>query len=110
MAEALAFGFISRGQVKWDQLLQLIDMLPGDSRERWSQHHNGIVDGAAPKRFTVGAWNFGNMAGVITIPFSSRGSRVLELRWLAPGMRIFPSRRVRCHATLLLIFIGTPET
>ena len=46
-----------------------MDMLPGDSKERWSQSPAGSMDGLAPKRFTVGVWNFGNMAGVMKNSF-----------------------------------------
>ena len=70
-AEAMAFGMVSCGQATWAQLSRLIEYLPTDAKERWPQN-DSEPGGALPqgalkdsKRFTVGAWNFGNMAGVV---------------------------------------------
>ena len=70
-AEAMAFGMISSGQATWAQIRRLIEFLSTDARERWPQNDSKpqptSETGAHKdsKRFTVGAWNFGNMAGVV---------------------------------------------
>ncbi|CAE7657367.1 unnamed protein product, partial [Symbiodinium sp. KB8] len=65
-AEALACGMVSSGQATWGQLQRLLSFLPEDNRIRWNQEPNvSNVSMQRPKRFTIGAWNFGNMAGVM---------------------------------------------
>ena len=81
-AAAMAFGMISSGQANWNQLRRLIDYLPTDAKVRWPQESPGpqtdanTCASADSKRFTVGAWNFGNMAGVVnntvTYPWVTR--------------------------------------
>ncbi|OLQ06642.1 hypothetical protein AK812_SmicGene10006 [Symbiodinium microadriaticum] len=70
-AEAMAFGMISCGQATWAQIRRLLEFLPTDARERWPQNdpkpqpNSELCAHTDSKRFTVGAWNFGNMAGVV---------------------------------------------
>ena len=45
-------------------LLRLLNMLPSDSRERWKQDVSPTKQTSPPKRFSIGAYDFGNMAGV----------------------------------------------
>ena len=63
-AEVLAFGMIADGQASWDQLQRLMAMLPADTKVRWSPTSTHLEQEHPPKRFTVGAWNYGNMAGI----------------------------------------------
>ena len=62
--EAIAFGMVSSGQATWAQLLRLVDLLPRDSRMRWAQDASAAL-AHRPKRFSVGAFNYGNMAGIL---------------------------------------------
>ena len=65
-AEALACGMVSSGQATWGQLQRLLSFLPEDIRIRWNQENlASSVSTQRPKCFTIGAWNFGNMAGVM---------------------------------------------
>ena len=63
-AEVLAFGMIANGQASWDQLQRLMTMLPADPKVRWAPTENSSAHEIPPKRFTVGAWNHGILAGV----------------------------------------------
>ncbi|CAE7421810.1 TUT4 [Symbiodinium sp. CCMP2592] len=60
-AETIAHAMIVQGQATWGQLQRLLESLPGDSNMRWEQ---SAISGAPPKRFTVGAWLRGPMAGI----------------------------------------------
>ena len=59
-AELLAFSMVSHGQVRWPHMLRLVQMLPCDKNMRWSQDGAHMV---SPRRFTIGAYNQGPMAG-----------------------------------------------
>ncbi|CAE7572158.1 unnamed protein product [Symbiodinium sp. CCMP2592] len=60
-AEMLAFSMVSHGQVRWDQMLRLVKLLPCDANLRWAQSE---CHAEAPHRFTSGAWNRGPMTGL----------------------------------------------
>ncbi|OLP84072.1 hypothetical protein AK812_SmicGene35093 [Symbiodinium microadriaticum] len=65
-AEAIACGMVSSGQATWGQLQRLLSFLPEDTKIRWNQENlESSGSTQRPKRFTIGAWNFGNMAGVM---------------------------------------------
>ena len=59
-AELLAFSMVSHGQVRWSQMLRLVQLLPRDKNMRWSQDDTHAVP---PRRFTIGAYNQSPMDG-----------------------------------------------
>ena len=56
---------VVHGQTTWEQLQRLIHMLPADKKKRWTSEDASASTALSPKRFTTGAWNYGNQAGMM---------------------------------------------
>ena len=81
-SETIAHAMIVQGQATWDQLQRLMESLPGDTNMRWGQQAQHV---APPKRFTVGAWLRGPMAGINQkarmFPWTSRALTAIMRTW-----------------------------
>ena len=72
-------------QARWHQLQRLMSLLPGDKALRWAQHDPLVMATQEPKRFTVGAWIRGPMAGLhgwtCSFPWTTRVLMGIARTW-----------------------------
>ncbi|CAE7673329.1 Pol [Symbiodinium sp. CCMP2592] len=61
-AEALAMHCFMQGEVTWDQIARLLDLLPAQDKIRWRQEEGQLFE--YPKSFMTGAWARGPQHGI----------------------------------------------